>query len=311
MNRSTLVAHAKTSIDKGSKSFALASRLFDRETRERVWLLYAWCRYCDDMVDGQDHGGTLRKVDDVKARLAKMRQLTTQAFQGKPTGIPAFDALGIVAQECGLSEEIAQHVLDGFALDAEGWRPQTRDDLFQYCYHVAGAVGIMMAIIMGVSPENHDVLDRACDLGLGFQLANIARDVAEDARAGRVYIPQKWLDKHDIDFQDILSDNHSNPLINIINKLCNEAQSYEDSARIGARALPLRSRWAVLTAAGIYGDIARQVKASKGASLHQRISTSKGEKAFWLIKAGAQLFAKTSTGSNAARERQNLWNRPR
>jgi 15-cis-phytoene synthase len=79
-NRHALVAFARDSIARGSKSFAFASRLFGRETRERVWLLYAWCRKCDDMADGQDHGGAMAFVDDPAARLAAIRPLTRWAW---------------------------------------------------------------------------------------------------------------------------------------------------------------------------------------------------------------------------------------
>ena len=69
LNRVALVAHARESIARGSRSFALASRLFDRTTRERVWLLYGWCRACDDLADGQDHGGAMGRVVEPAARL--------------------------------------------------------------------------------------------------------------------------------------------------------------------------------------------------------------------------------------------------
>ena len=93
----------------------------------------------------------------------------------------------------------ARDLIAGFALDAADWRPQSVDDLYRYCYHVAGAVGCMMALVMGVSPNDEAVLDRACDLGMAFQLdSNIARDVAEDDQAGRCYLPASWLVEMDI-----------------------------------------------------------------------------------------------------------------
>jgi phytoene synthase len=106
--RAALVAYARESIARGSKSFAFASKLFNRMTRERVWLLYAWCRKCDDMADGQDHGGAMALVDDPYARLAAIRDLTARALAGEITGEPAFDALGMVARECGLTQKMAQ-----------------------------------------------------------------------------------------------------------------------------------------------------------------------------------------------------------
>jgi hypothetical protein len=121
MDRPALVAFAQDSISRGSKSFRFASRLFDRTTRERVWLLYAWCRKCDDMADGQDHGGTMEAVTDPQARLQSIRELTAMALAGTPTGEPAFDCLGVVARECGLTQRMAEDVIEGFALDAADW----------------------------------------------------------------------------------------------------------------------------------------------------------------------------------------------
>ena len=117
-DREDLVDYAEYSIAKGSKSFSLASRLFDRGTREKVWLLYAWCRRCDDLADDQDHGGTLGEEEGAERRLTAIRLLTERAFEGLPTADPAFDAFGLVARECGLTREMAEDVIMGFELDA-------------------------------------------------------------------------------------------------------------------------------------------------------------------------------------------------
>ena len=159
-SRARLVTLAEAMIGKGSKSFAAASRLFDRTTRERVWLLYAWCRRCDDLIDGQDHGGTLGDQRHVTERLAEVRAMTAAALAGQPVSDPAFACLGVVAAETGLTAGMAEAVIAGFALDARGWSPDNEADLMQYCWHVAGAVGVMMAVVMGVDPTDEATLDR-------------------------------------------------------------------------------------------------------------------------------------------------------
>jgi 15-cis-phytoene synthase len=285
LNRSALVTYARDSIARGSKSFAMASKLFDPQTRERVWLLYAWCRKCDDMADGQDHGGAMAEVGDPAERLAAIRELTAKAFAGQPTGEPAFDCLGLVAAECGLTQKMADDVIDGFALDAADWRPETEDDLYRYCFHVAGAVGVMMAVVMGISPGDEATLDRAGDLGLAFQLANIARDVTEDAAAGRCYLPQEWLATAGIKEANLMAPQHRTALTAIVKQLCDASERYEASAKVGATRLPLRARWAVLSAAGIYGDIAREVRRKGGASFETRVFTGKADKLAWVAKA--------------------------
>ncbi len=285
MDRAALVEAARDSIAKGSKSFALASKLFAPDVRERAWLLYSWCRKCDDIADGQDHGGALTKVKDPAERLAFLRDMTERALAGEKTGDPAFDALGLVARECDLPEQWPRDLIEGFAMDAADFSPRNEGELLKYCYHVAGVVGLMMAVIMGVSPKDDDTLKRANDLGLAFQLANIARDISEDADAGRCYIPAEWLAEADVPPGEHMKTHHRVAMAKIAQRLADLSAGYEASARIGARRLPFRSRWAVLSAAGIYGDIAREVARRGEEAWDHRVVTSKAAKAGWVARA--------------------------
>jgi len=273
MERGQLVDHARESIRRGSKSFTAASRLFDRKTRERVWLLYAWCRACDDIADAQDHGGALGNQLGADKRLATIRMLTARTFAGEDTCLPAFDALGLLARETSITSAMTDDVIAGFALDAADWRPRSEADTLRYCFHVAGAVGVMMAVVMGVSPRDEDTLDRACDLGIAFQLANIVRDVAEDHAAGRCYLPEDWLTEAGIDGHP-LAPGHRAATGEVLRRLCALEKVYEASARVGARRLRFRQRWAVLAATGIYGAIARKAEQLGEKALEQRIVIS-------------------------------------
>ena len=306
-DRAAIVAAAADSIAKGSKSFALASKLFDRTTRERAWLLYSWCRRCDDLADGQDHGGARQVVVDPMARLGTIRFLTDAALDEQATGDPAFDALGIVARECGIPRRFIDDHIAGFALDAEDWQPRTEDDLLRYCYHVAGVVGCMMAVVMGVSPDDKETLDRACDLGLAFQLANIARDISEDDAVGRCYLPVDWLVEADIQPGEHMRPHFRSRLADMAWWLANMVGEYEASARVGAMRLPFRARWAVLSAAGIYGDIARKVDALDHAAWDHRVMTTKAEKAAWVARALGQAIVNRPKMVG----REGLWERPR
>lgn len=284
-DRPALVEHARASIARGSKSFAAASRLFDRTTRERVWLLYAWCRACDDLADAQDFGGRLGEQEAADVRLATIRDRTALAFAATPTGDPAFDGFGVVARECGLTRAMAGDVIAGFALDAADWLPRSERDLMQYSYHVAGAVGVMMAVVMGVSPHDEDTLDRACDLGLAFQLANIARDIEEDDAAERCYLPLEWLVEADIPPGEQMKPHYRQPLTAIVARLVKIAHAHECSARVGAGRLKLRQRWAVLAAAGIYGEIATQVERRGAHAWDHRTVVGDLDKAGWIARA--------------------------
>ncbi len=305
-DRAALVAAAKASIDKGSKSFAMASKLFAPDVRERAWLLYAWCRACDDIADGQVMGHGMQVVADAPARIDRMTALTDRALAGEATGEMAFDALGLVATECAIPRALPYDVIAGFALDSVGWQPKSESDLYRYCYHVAGTVGVMMALVMGVSPDDSDTLDRACDLGLAFQLGNIARDVAEDASVGRCYLPHDWLAEFGIAPETMLAPEHRCALGRLGQRLAARAADYEASARVGAARLPYRSRWAVLAAANIYGGIAREVARRGSRAWDQRVTTSAAQKLRWAASAAVEAMK-----PEGAFDRSALWTRPR
>jgi phytoene synthase len=315
-DRAALIAFAQTSIARGSKSFGAASQLFDRRTRERAWLLYAWCRACDDIADGQDHGGAMVSPTDAEAltRAQEIRRLTDVALAGHPSGNAAFDCLGVLVQQCPIPRPFIDALIEGFDRDAAGWRPRSEDDLFSYCWNVAGAVGCMMALVMGVAPDDDDTLDRACDLGIAFQMANIARDVAEDAAADRCYLPLDWLVELDIPPGQHMHPAYRPRLAVMARWLAEYVVQYRLSARVGAARLPFRSRWAVHAAARIYGAIATKVHAAGDRAWDHRIGTSKTEKLGFVLAALVDAVRDgvwPRPADAAVTARSGLWRRPR
>ena len=306
-SRAAIVATAGETIRRGSKSFSLASRLFDRPTRERAWLLYAWCRACDDLSDGQTLGRGGSEVEDPQGRLSWLRVQTARALAGETVGEMPFDALRIVAADTQIPHRFIEDHLEGFALDAREWRPRSEDDMLRYCYHVAGAVGCMMAVVMGVPPDDEATLDRASDLGIAFQLANIARDLDEDDAAGRCYLPVEWLVEMDVPPGQHMKPPYRPRMAVLAKRLCALAELYEASGRTGAAALPFRARWAVLAAAGIYGDIAREVAARGDQAWSRRVVIGRPAKLAWIARAWRQ----ARFGTGPAVDRSGLWTRAR
>jgi len=305
-DRLDLVARAEAAINAGSKSFRFASRLFDQTTRERSWLLYAWCRACDDLADGQTLGRDATPPADPAERLALIQRETDRALAGQATGRVPFDALGLVVRECGIPRRFIDDHIEGFALDAAGWRPESEDDLLRYCYHVAGAVGCMMAVLMGVRVDDRDTLDRAADLGIAFQLANIARDLTDDARVGRIYVPRTWLAAARLDENSLAGRERREDLAAIAAKLGALEARYRASAKIGAARLSFRCRWAVLAAARIYGGIAEKVVALGPAAWDARVTTSKSEK----LRDVAAAWGEARFVRPGPADRAGLWTRP-
>jgi phytoene synthase len=164
----------------------------------------------------------------------------------------------------------------------------------------------MMAVAMGVSPDDEATLDRACDLGMAFQLANIARDITEDAGAGRCYLPRDWLNEMEIPRENMLDPIHRPRLAVLAARLGDRASAYEASARYGAGSLSFRSAWAVLAAAGIYGEIAREVKRRGASAWDRRVTISTSDKLGWAILAGVQARARASFPDPG---RDGLWSR--
>ena len=306
-----LLQHATDTIEVGSKSFAAAARLFDPATRRSVLMLYAWCRHCDDVVDGQELGfnAAPTKVHDPARELAVLEALTRRAYAGEPMQVPAFAAFQEVALRHGIAPRFAFDHLAGFGMDVDAVHYETIDDTLRYCYHVAGVVGLMMATIMGA--RDATVLDRACDLGLAFQLTNIARDIVEDAAVGRCYLPAQWLREAGIPREEIALPRHRAALARVAARLVDHAEPYYASAGHGIAALPLRSAWAIAAARNVYRQIGIEVKRRGEHAWDERAGTGKATKLRLLAKGGAQALASRLSPGSATAPRAGLWQRPR
>ena len=288
MTADAVLAASKASITRGSKSFRSASRLFDPAVREDAWLLYAWCRACDDEIDGQDHGfgHEVLTAAEQRRRLARLYDMTRRAMTGEPMPDPTFAAFQRVALRHRLPERWALDMIDGFAMDVEHRDYRTLDDVMVYCWHVAGVVGVMMARVMGVTDP--ETLRRAQDLGLAFQLTNISRDVIEDAQGGRVYLPADWLVEAGlVPTAEAVADPANRAVVHrVTRRLLEVAEPYYDSARDGLRRLPFRSAMAIAAARGVYREIGRKVRRGGPGAWKRRVSVGRLMK-LWLFGRGA------------------------
>ncbi len=304
-----VIDHSTQAINVGSKSFAAAAKLFDERTRQSAVMLYAWCRHCDDVIDGQTLGHGQVEGDRAagEARLAELVELTERAYAGEPMSDPAFAAFQQVIQRHQIPREYPLEHLAGFRMDVQDYRYRTLDDTLLYCYRVAGVVGLMMAKVMGAEAES--TLDRACDLGLAFQLTNIARDIVEDAEIGRIYLPDEWLSEAGIARDEIGLSAHRAALATLAARLVDQAEPYYQSASQGLRDLPLRSAWSIATAHGVYRQIGIEVKARGAAAWDTRVSTSGAQKLQFLLGGG--VLALASRRMPVRPRPAFLWTRPR
>ncbi len=303
-----VLSQSEIAIAQGSKSFAAAAKLFDRKTRDDAIMLYAWCRYCDDVIDGQTLGRSQTEdfVKGQRARLEALKQQTVSALVGKSVSDSNFEALRRVVERHNIPARHIHELLAGFDMDVNERHYETIEDTLEYCYGVAGVVGVMMAMIMGV--RDPKVIDRASDLGLAFQLTNIARDVIDDARMGRIYLPDEVLRRHGI-VKTIADDRTQWPKLHAATlELLDLAEGYYESALVGIGALPLRSAWAIAAARRVYRDIGKKLRAGGPEAWEKRVSTSKVRK--FVLLGFAFFDAVLSRFNRRELSREGLWQRP-
>jgi len=271
----TLAEQSREIIMQGSKSFSLAALLLGRETRDSAFLLYHWCRYCDDMIDQAEPGKAHEK-------LQMLREQTIQALTGAENLEPAFLALSRVVKKYSIPHHYPLELLAGMEMDVLQCQYNSFANLKLYCYRVAGVVGLMMAHILGVSHEK--ALRNACDMGIAMQLTNIARDILTDAQINRIYLPVEWLKEVGIPplANAIMSPKHRAPLFLIVKKLLNEAEVFYQSGDRGLPFLATQPRLAIMSARYIYSDIGQLILYRKSFAWDTRTFVPLYRKIFWI-----------------------------
>lgn len=270
---------ARSAIAAGSQSFSAAARLLSPATRRDATLLYFWCRHCDDRIDGQTAGHDRTPLDGKtrRLRLTRLREETERAVEGRQLSQLPFIALQAVLERHRIPARFPRDLLTGFEMDVDGRRFETIEETLTYCYHVAGVVGVMMAMVMGV--RERSILARACDLGLAFQLTNIARDVIEDAEAGHVYLPGRWLDEAGVPRDVVNEPRHREPVWQVTERLLRVADLFYATSLAGLSALPARDAHGIATARAVYRDIGRLLRMRGSAAWDRRAATGRSRKA--------------------------------
>jgi phytoene synthase len=261
----------------GSKSFFAASLLLPARVCAPASALYAFCRLADDAID---------LGADPAAEMAGLRRRLDAIYDGRPEAIDADRALAHVVHRFGIPRLLLDALLEGFLWDASGRHYQTLEDVMDYGARVAGTVGAMMALVMGASSPR--ALARACELGVAMQLTNIARDVGEDARNGRLYLPRQWLREAGIDAEAWLRAPHFDAAIaGIVERLLQAADALYRRAEHGVAELPRDCRSAILAARWVYAEIGEQLARDGLDSVSRRTVVSKPRKLVLIARAAA------------------------
>jgi phytoene synthase len=275
------LAHCVEAIRHGSRSFHTASKLLPRRLRDPALALYAFCRLADDAVDLQE-----AKAEAVLRLHARL----DLAYRGRPRNAPADRAFAAVIEEFEMPRALPEALLEGLAWDAEGRRYADPGALRAYSARVASAVGAMMCVLM--RERRPEALARACDLGVAMQLTNIARDVGEDAREGRLYLPLDWMEEAGLDPETFLAAPAMSPALGrIVARLLREADGLYLRAEAGIAALPVACRPGIYAARLIYAGIGGAVRRGGCDPIRARAHTSGRQKLGWLALAGLRTGA--------------------
>lgn len=266
----------------GSKTFFAASRLLPGRVRGPAIALYAFCRVADDAIDfATDRAGALVQLNE------RLRCI----YADTPMNYEPDKALAAVVREFHLPLELVSALLEGFEWDAEGRRYETLEELQSYGARVAGSVGAMMAVIMRTRSEQ--ALARACDLGVAMQLTNIARDIGEDARCGRLYIPLQWMRDAGLDPDEWLKTPvFDDRIAAVVAKLLAAADDLYRRSEHGIGQLPRDCRPAIRAARLVYAEIGRELERGGLDSINHRAVVSRRRKFALLARAsGAALLS--------------------
>jgi 15-cis-phytoene synthase len=287
-SRAADLAACRALLRSGSRSFHLASLLLPRRVGAAATALYAFCRLADDAIDLEGSEGA--------AVLASLQAQLDRVYAGMPAAQPMERLLATVVHEYAIPRTLLAALLEGFEWDAAGRRYPTLAALYAYAARVAGSVGATMTLLMGV--RHHDVLARACDLGVAMQLTNIARDVGQDARAGRLYLPLDWLREAGIDPEAWLAQPvYSAALGHVIERLLVAAdQLYERSAG-GIGGLPADCRPGIHAARLLYAEIGNDLRRHGLDAVARRAHVARRAKAWLMCSA---LYAATRPADAAA-----------
>ncbi len=253
-----------TAITRNSNtSFYYSFSLLPKQKREAIHAVYAFCRYTDDIVD---------EVPDAQRSvmlLHKWRLELGRALSGT-SSYPLLNQLSNVAHKFNIPVEYFYELIHGMEMDLWKKRYQTFEELREYCYLVASSVGLMCREIFGYRTES--TRDYAINLGIALQLTNILRDIRDDARKGRIYLPQEDLRRFEVSEEDILEGRYTPQFVSLMRFECDRASRYFDVAREALKDEDKHYFFAARVMWSIYAHTLQKIKRSEYRVLERRIS---------------------------------------
>ena len=255
--------YCQSKAAQSGSSFYYSFLFLPEERRRAITALYAFCREVDDVVDDCSDTATAR------ATLGWWRQELAAAFHGTPQH-PVARALAEIAPRFNLAETRLTEIIDGMQMDLDFNRYPSFEALRQYCHRVAGVVGLLSAEIFGY--QDRRTLEYAADLGLAFQLTNIIRDVGEDARRDRIYLPLDEIERHGVSMADVLGSRETDNFRRLIEFQIERALGYYREAYAKLPAVDRRAQRTGIIMAAIYRALLEEIRRDGCRVLTRRVS---------------------------------------
>ena len=261
--------NSSVDLRKEGKSFYWASFFLPKSYKKNAGILYSICRYFDDIADKYNEDQTIYLKNSIE-------EIRTNKN----------NKVNIFLQKNEINNSIFIDLIEGLILDQKKIRIQNKEELIKYSYHVAGTVGLMMSKIIGVKHEK--AARSAIDLGIGMQLTNIARDVYEDSKMKRIYLPANLIP--DISLRNLIDlHNKSSETDEIISSAIHEvidlSDKFYENGFAGLKYIPLSSRLGIFIAANIYRGIGTKIKSNKKKYLRERVYLNKLEKSLITVRS--------------------------
>jgi phytoene synthase len=264
-----LELNSSKDLKREGKSFYWASFFLPNNSKKKAGILYSICRYFDDIADKYSEDQT-DYLNDTIEEIKKNKS----------------NKVNIFLQKSKINNSIFIDLIEGFILDQQKIRIQNKEELIKYSYHVAGTVGLMMSKIIGA--KHKKAARSAIDLGIGMQLTNIARDVYEDSKMKRIYLPANWIP--DISLKN-LTDLHNKSsekderISNAIHEVIGLSDKFYENGFAGLKYIPLSTRLGIFIAANVYRGIGIKIKSNKKKYLRERVYLNLLEKSLITVKS--------------------------
>ena len=264
-----LELNSSTDLKREGKSFYWASFFLPKSSKKNAGILYSICRYFDDIADkhSEDQTNYLKNsIQEIKNNKS--------------------NKVSIFLKENKINNSIFIDLIEGLILDQKKIKIQNKEELIKYSYHVAGTVGLMMSKIIGV--KHKKAAQSAIDLGIGMQLTNIARDVYEDSKMERIYLPANWIPKislKNLNNLEELSLEKDEKISNAIHKVIRLSEKFYKNGFAGLKYIPFSTRLGIFIAANVYRGIGIKIKSNKKRYFRERVYLNSFEKSLITIKS--------------------------